>query len=101
MRKEKEKNMYRVRLDKHGVEFGARREEFPTLESLCTWIDQTYGAKVKAWVLEEDGCVSDKMPPIENFAHFLDACEESVDLEGWLKVVEGGCDAYFFHITKD
>ena len=96
-----EKNMYRVRLDKHGVEFGARREEFPTLESLYTWIDQTYGAKVKAWVLEEDGSVCDKVPPIENFAHFLDACEVSVDLEGWLKVIEGGCDAYFFHITKD
>jgi hypothetical protein len=101
MARKEEKEMYRVRLDKHRVEFGARRAAFATLESLYAWIAQTYGAKVKAWVLEEDCSGGEKMPPIDNVSYFLDVCEVSVDLEGWLKVVEGGCDAYFFHITKD
>ena len=92
--------MYKVRLDKHGVEFGVRREEFATLQALYEWIAQTYGSKVESWVLEEDGSGGEQMPPVANVARFVDD-DMSVDLEGWLKVIEDGCDAYFFHITKD
>ena len=92
--------MYKVRLDKHGVEFGACREEFPTLKSLYEWIEQTYGDKVGAWLLEEDDSRGDNMPPIENIAQYVDN-ERSVDLEGWLKKPECGCEAYFFHIVRE
>ena len=92
--------MYEVRLDKYGVEFGACREEFPTLKSLYDWIEQTYGDKVGRWLLEEDGSGGDKMPPMENIAYYVDN-ERSVDLEGWLKKPAGGCTAYFFHIVKE
>ena len=44
--------MYKVRLDKYGVEFGARREEFTTLKSLYDWIEHTYGDKVGRWLLD-------------------------------------------------
>lgn len=92
--------MYKVRLDKYGVEFGARREEFTTLKSLYDWIEHTYGDKVGRWLLEEDGSGGDKMPPIENISHYVDN-DLSVDLEGWLKKIEGGCGAYFFHVVKE
>lgn len=92
--------MYKVRLDKRGVEFGAQREDFSNLQALYDWIVQTYGEKVSSWVLEEDLSGGDEMPPIENIAHFVDN-DMSVDLEGWLKKIEGGCDAYFFHIVRE
>ena len=92
--------MYKVRLDKYGVEFGARREEFTTLKSLYDWIWQTYGDKIRTWILEEDDSRGDNMPPIENIARYADH-DRSVDLEGWLKKPECGCEAYFFHIVKE
>ena len=92
--------MYKVRLDKRGVEFGFLRKEFVSLQSLYDWIGQTYSSKVDSWLLEEDGSGGEEMPPIANISHFVDN-DMSVDLEGWLKTVEDGCDAYFFHITKD
>lgn len=93
-------NMYKVRLDKHGVEFGALRGECATLEEVYDWIAKACGNKVESWVLEETGESGVYLPPISNVAHFVDN-DMSVDIEGWLRVPEGVCDAYFFHIVKD
>ena len=92
--------MYKVRLDKHGSEFGASRGECATLEDVYKWIDKVCGNKVDSWILEETGTSGKRMPPIAEVAQFVEN-DMSVDIEGWLRVPEGSCDAYFFHVIKD